>query len=56
VLSVRPLSDHVATLVLQDWAPHAGDDAQALELARRLGGLPLTLRLAGRIWAAARGR
>jgi tetratricopeptide (TPR) repeat protein len=47
ILLVDPLDEHAAARVLRDWAPQAGDQAQALELARRLGGLPLALRLAG---------
>ena len=44
---VGPLSDSEAAQVLLDWAPRAGDRSQALRLGRRLGGLPLALKLAG---------
>jgi energy-coupling factor transporter ATP-binding protein EcfA2 len=47
VRRVDRLSDHDAAQVLLDRAPEAGNENQALELARRLGGLPLVLRLAG---------
>ncbi|MEV4722284.1 tetratricopeptide repeat protein [Micromonospora humida] len=36
-----------AAQVLRDLAPQAGDDTEARNLVRRLGGLPLTLHLAG---------
>ncbi|MEU7615360.1 tetratricopeptide repeat protein [Micromonospora rifamycinica] len=36
-----------AAQVLRDLAPRAGDETQAWALARRIGGLPLTLHLAG---------
>lgn len=42
------LKDADAAQVLRDLAPEAGDDDQARILARRLGGLPLALHLAGR--------
>jgi tetratricopeptide (TPR) repeat protein len=47
VLPVEPLDDSDAARVLLDWAPQAGSEADARCLARRLGGLPLPLRLAG---------
>jgi hypothetical protein len=56
VVPVRPLNDHDAVLVLRDWAPRAGDEAQALPVAQRLGGLPLALRLAGAYLGDGTGR
>jgi tetratricopeptide (TPR) repeat protein len=47
VLRLQQLSDDEAARVLLDLAPQAGDHAQAEALARRLGGLPLALHLAG---------
>ncbi|MFE9660734.1 tetratricopeptide repeat protein [Streptomyces sp. NPDC005955] len=45
--AVPPLGDGDAARVLLDLAPGAGDVASARSLARRLGGLPLALALAG---------
>lgn len=45
--TVGHLSTTDAAQVLRDLAPEAGDEAQARALARRLGGLPLALTLAG---------
>ncbi len=50
--AVDALSDADGAAVLLDLAPRAGDLAAAGDLARRLGGLPLALRLAGRYLAA----
>lgn len=47
VVPVAPLDEASAALVLLDWAPRAGTAQDARELADRLGGLPLALRLAG---------
>jgi tetratricopeptide (TPR) repeat protein len=47
ILPVEPLADEDAARVLLDRAPQAGGEAEARLLARRLGGLPLALRLAG---------
>ena len=47
VLPVDQLSEEDAGQVLLDWAPRAGDDVEARQLARRLGCLPLALRVAG---------
>lgn len=47
VVRLGPLGEVEAARVLRDLAPGAGDDIQARELARRLGGLPLALHLAG---------
>jgi hypothetical protein len=47
VLPLNPLSEGDAARVLLDRAPAAGGDVEARALARRLGGLPLALRLAG---------
>jgi tetratricopeptide (TPR) repeat protein len=44
---VDVLSDRDAAQVLLDLAPEAGDQVHAEALARRLGGLPLALHLAG---------
>lgn len=44
---VGHLSVADAAQVLRDLAPDAGDETEARALARRLGGLPLTLHLAG---------
>jgi CRP-like cAMP-binding protein/tetratricopeptide (TPR) repeat protein len=46
---LRPLDDQAAADVLHDMAPGVPDsgDRQARDLARRLGGLPLALHLAG---------
>lgn len=44
---VGQLNEADAAQVLRDLAPAAGDEDQARVLARRLGGLPLTLHLAG---------
>ena len=48
LLRVERLSDPDAARILLDLAPEAGQENQALALARRLGGLPLVLHLAGR--------
>jgi tetratricopeptide (TPR) repeat protein len=47
ILPVGPLDEVQAALVLLDCAPQAGSETEARVLARRLGGLPLPLRLAG---------
>jgi hypothetical protein len=47
VLRLEQLSEEEAGRVLLDLAPRAGDLVEAQALARRLGGLPLALRLAG---------
>ncbi|WP_405585048.1 tetratricopeptide repeat protein [Streptomyces sp. NBC_01190] len=47
VVRLGPLGEAEAARALRDLAPEAGDDAQARRLARRLGGLPLALHLAG---------
>ena len=47
IVRLAPLTDHSAAEVLLDLAPHAGGRDQAAGLARRLGGLPLALHLAG---------
>ncbi|MFI5585008.1 tetratricopeptide repeat protein [Amycolatopsis sp. NPDC051758] len=44
---INTLSGKFAGEVLLDHAPHAGGQDEAIELGRRLGGLPLALRLAG---------
>lgn len=44
---VGALGEAEAAQVLLDCAPQAGREAEARELARRLGGLPLPLRIAG---------
>ncbi len=46
VLSLEPLADGEAAWMLRDLSG-AGDEEQARNLARRLGGLPLALRVAG---------
>ncbi|RAY14255.1 hypothetical protein DPM19_14850 [Actinomadura craniellae] len=46
-LPVEPLDEAEGAQVLRDLAPEAGDEATARALARRLGGLPLALHLAG---------
>jgi hypothetical protein len=51
-----PLSDADAGDVLLDLAPEAGDQPEADALGRQLGGLPLTLRLAGLTIAAGYGQ
>ncbi|SEM21039.1 tetratricopeptide repeat protein, partial [Streptacidiphilus jiangxiensis] len=50
---VHPLDSGDAARVLRELAPDAGDAAEAEALARRLGGLPLGLRLVGGALAAA---
>jgi tetratricopeptide (TPR) repeat protein len=47
LFTVGDLSMADAAQVLRDLAPEAGDETEARALARRLGGLPLTLYLAG---------
>jgi tetratricopeptide (TPR) repeat protein len=47
VFAVARLDDRRAAEVLMDLAPRAGSMAEAEALARRLGGLPLALHLAG---------
>jgi NB-ARC domain len=49
VRELRLLDDGIAADVLNDLAPHLREDAKepAMDLARRLGGLPLALHLAG---------
>jgi len=47
LLPVDPLTEDEAAQVLLDCAPRAGELPEAKALARRLGGLPLPLRLAG---------
>jgi tetratricopeptide (TPR) repeat protein len=47
VYRLKPLPPGDASRVLQDLAPDAGGQPQAEALARRLGGLPLALHLAG---------
>jgi tetratricopeptide (TPR) repeat protein len=47
ILPVDPLDEAQAARVLLDCAPKAGSEAEAKLLARRLGGLPLPLQLAG---------
>lgn len=47
VVRLGPLAEADAARALRDHAPQAGNDAQARALARRLGGLPLALHLAG---------
>jgi tetratricopeptide (TPR) repeat protein len=44
---LEPLPDEEGARMLLDLAPHGGDQAEAEALARRLGGLPLALHLAG---------
>jgi tetratricopeptide (TPR) repeat protein len=48
LLPVVGLKESHAAQMLRELAPAAGDDGQARELARRLDGHPLSLRLAGR--------
>uniref|UniRef100_UPI0031DA7675 tetratricopeptide repeat protein n=1 Tax=Saccharothrix mutabilis TaxID=33921 RepID=UPI0031DA7675 len=52
LVAVEPLAGSDAAAVLADLAPAAGGRADAEALARRLGGLPLALRLAGSYLAA----
>ncbi|MEU5159196.1 tetratricopeptide repeat protein [Streptomyces sp. NPDC020875] len=47
VLSLPPLDESDSALLLTDLAPGAGGHDAAVGLARRLGGLPLALELAG---------
>jgi hypothetical protein len=47
LLALKPLAVHDAGQVLLDAAPRAGTQAQAQELAERLGRLPLALHAAG---------
>ncbi|MFY1634850.1 tetratricopeptide repeat protein [Solwaraspora sp. WMMB335] len=47
IFPVDDLNVADAAQVLRDLAPEAGTEAEALALARRLGGLPLALHLAG---------
>ncbi|MGV9313627.1 tetratricopeptide repeat protein [Streptomyces sp. NPDC003691] len=47
LLPLPPLGEHDGALVLTDLAPGAGDHRAARDLARRLGGLPLALAMAG---------
>lgn len=47
LLPLAPLNEADAAQVLLDCAPSSGTEAEARQLARRLGGLPLVLRLAG---------
>ncbi|MEW2476840.1 tetratricopeptide repeat protein [Micromonospora gifhornensis] len=47
LFAVGQLSEVDAAQVLRDLAPQAGDETEALALARRIGGLPLALHLAG---------
>jgi tetratricopeptide (TPR) repeat protein len=47
LLPVVGLKENHAARMLRELAPAAGDDGQARELARRLDGHPLSLRLAG---------
>lgn len=47
IVPIEPLDDLDAARVLLDWAPAAGSDSEARRLARRLGGLPLALGIAG---------
>jgi tetratricopeptide (TPR) repeat protein len=44
---VAPLPPEAGARLLTDLAPGAGSAAEAVELSRRLGGVPLALRLAG---------
>ncbi|WP_435613747.1 tetratricopeptide repeat protein [Streptomyces sp. 1222.5] len=50
---VAPVASGDAARVLLELAPRGGGPAEALALAERLGGLPLELRLAGGVLAAA---
>jgi hypothetical protein len=47
LVPLEPLNETDAARALLDLAPGAGDEAEARLLARRLGGLPLALHLAG---------
>jgi tetratricopeptide (TPR) repeat protein len=47
ILPVEPLGEREAAMVLLDCAPEAGSLAEARQLARRVGCLPLPLQLAG---------
>ncbi|GLY92956.1 ATP-binding protein [Actinoplanes sp. NBRC 103695] len=47
VIDVGQLEDDAAAAILLDLAPRAGPKSEARDLARRLGKLPLALRLAG---------
>ncbi|WP_329177383.1 tetratricopeptide repeat protein [Streptomyces sp. NBC_01477] len=47
LVPLGPLDETDAARALLDLAPEAGDEAEARLLARRLGGLPLALHLAG---------
>ncbi|MFD6930083.1 tetratricopeptide repeat protein [Streptomyces sp. NPDC059945] len=56
VLRLEPLDVADAGRVLMDLAPRSGTEAQAAELAARLGGLPLALHAAGSYLATATSR
>jgi tetratricopeptide (TPR) repeat protein len=56
LLPLKPLAVPDAGQVLLDAAPRAGTEAQARELAERLGRLPLALHAAGRYLAAPTSR
>ncbi|MFC8257468.1 FxSxx-COOH system tetratricopeptide repeat protein [Streptomyces sp. NPDC057291] len=56
LLRLEPLGVQDASRVLLDAAPQAGTQEQALELAARLGGLPLALHAAGSYLATATSR
>jgi tetratricopeptide (TPR) repeat protein len=47
IVHVEPVGEADGARILLDGAPGAGTEAAARELARRLGGLPLALQLAG---------
>ncbi len=47
IVHVDPVADADGARILMDCAPGAGTEAAARQLARRLGGLPLALQLAG---------
>ena len=47
IVRIDPLEEGDGARVLLDRAPGAGTDSEARDLARRLGGLPLALQLAG---------
>ncbi|MEU6025244.1 tetratricopeptide repeat protein [Micromonospora sp. NPDC047134] len=47
LFAVGQLDEVDAAQVLRDLAPQAGNESEALALARRIGGLPLALHLAG---------
>lgn len=47
IVHIDPLGESDGARVLLDRAPRAGTDSEARDLARRLGGLPLALHLAG---------